>query len=99
MPQKAPTPAPQKTEAPATIQVSLPANARLLVDGYVTTSTSAQRTFTTPALPMGQTFSYTLRAEVIRDGRTVVETQQVTVRGGQETSVPFNFPAEEAVSR
>ena len=96
MPKKA---APQKTEAPAVIQVSLPADARLIVDGHVTTSTSSQRTFTTPALPMGQAFSYTIRAEVIREGRTVVETQQVTVRGGEETNVPFNFPADVAVSR
>jgi uncharacterized protein (TIGR03000 family) len=83
--------APSEVEAPAVIQVSLPADARLTVDGYVTTSTSANRTFVTPALPQGESFQYTLRAEVIRDGRTVVETQIVTVRGGEETSVPFNF--------
>jgi uncharacterized protein (TIGR03000 family) len=82
---------PKKTEAPAVIQVSVPAEARLTVDGYVTKSTSSQRTFITPALPQGQAFTYTLRAEVIRDGRTVVESQQVTVRGGEETQVPFNF--------
>ena len=87
----------KKTEAPAVIQVSLPADARLIVDGHVTTSTSAQRTFTTPALPVGETFSYTLRTEAVRDGRTVVESQQVTVRGGEETQV--NFPASELISR
>jgi uncharacterized protein (TIGR03000 family) len=86
-----PKKAPQKTEAPAVIQVTLPADARLTVDGRATTSTSSQRTLITPALPQGEAFSYTLRAEVVRDGRTVVETQQVTVRGGEETRVPFSF--------
>jgi uncharacterized protein (TIGR03000 family) len=81
----------EEVDAPAVIQVSLPADARLTVDGYVTTSTSENRTFVTPALPQGETFQYTLRAEVVRDGRTVVETQVVTVRGGEETRVPFNF--------
>jgi len=94
-----PKSAPQKTEAPAVIQVSLPADARLIVDGYVTTSTSSQRTFITPVLPQGEAYNYTLRAEVVRDGRTVVETQQVTVRGGEETRVPFSFSSGEVASR
>ena len=62
-----------------------------MVDGYVTKSTTSQRTFITPALPQGETFTYTLRAEMVRDGRTIVESQQITVRGGEETQVPFNF--------
>ncbi len=78
-------------EAPATIVVSLPADARLSVDGNGTTSTSDRRTFTTPVLPTAEQFQYTLRAEIVRDGRTIVETQTVNVRGGQETAVPFNF--------
>jgi len=89
MPKKKKT-APE-VDAPAVIQVSLPADARLTVDGNATTSTSENRTFVTPALPQGETFQYTLRAEIVRDGRTVVETQVVTVRGGEETRVPFNF--------
>jgi uncharacterized protein (TIGR03000 family) len=93
-----PKKAPQKTEAPAVIQVSLPADARLLVDGHATTSTSSQRTFITPALAMGQTFNYTLRAEVVREGRAVVETQQITVRGGEETPISFSLPAVEVAS-
>jgi len=80
----------QEEDAPAVIQVTLPADARLTVDGHATTSTSENRTFVTPALPEGE-FQYTLRAEIVREGRTVVETQVVTVRGGEETRVPFNF--------
>jgi uncharacterized protein (TIGR03000 family) len=89
----------EEIDAPAVIQVTLPADARLTVDGYLTTSTSSNRTFVTPALPVGETFQYTLRAEVIRDGRTVVETQVVTVRGGEETSVPFNFSSNIVAAR
>ena len=89
----------EEIDAPAVIQVTLPADARLTVDGYLTTSTSSNRTFVTPALPVGETFQYTLRAEVVRDGRTVVETQVVTVRGGEETSVPFNLSSDIIAAR
>src|SRR2546426_118647 len=65
---------PKKTEgpSPATIIVSLPANARLLIDGNSTSSTSARRIFTSPTLQPGADYVYTLRAEIIRDGQTVV---------------------------
>ena len=84
---------PKKTEveAPATIVVSLPAEARLIIDGNSTTSTSARRVFTSPALQPGQTYVYTLRAEIVRDGQTMSETQQVTVRAGEQTPVTFNM--------
>ncbi len=87
-----------EVEAPATIVVSLPADARLSIDGNATTSTSERRTFDTPALPTAEQFQYTLRAEIVRDGRTIVETQTVNVRGGQETVVPFNFSSSGVAS-
>jgi uncharacterized protein (TIGR03000 family) len=98
--EKIPTP-PAKTElfAPATIVVSLPADARLTVDGNATRSTSDLRTFVTPALETGEEYIYTLQAEIIRDGRSVVETQRITVRGGETTNVPFSFSSESVASR
>jgi hypothetical protein len=51
--------------APATLIVSLPADAKLLVDNTVTTSTSAERVFVSPTLVAGQVYSYTLKAEFV----------------------------------
>jgi uncharacterized protein (TIGR03000 family) len=79
--------------APATIVVSLPANATLTVDGTPTTSTSAQRTLVTPALEDG-TYVYTLRAQF--EGQT--QTQDVQVRAGQISQAQFSFP-QAVVSR
>lgn len=76
---------------PATILVTLPADAKLTIDGNSTTQASDRRTFTTPALDVNSEYVYNLRAEVVREGRTVVETQTVTVRGGLTTTVPFSF--------
>lgn len=78
--------------APATIVVSLPAEAKLIVDNVVTKSTSATRTFISPELEQGKDFYYTLKAEIVRDGTPVSVSQRVTVRAGEETRVSFELP-------
>jgi uncharacterized protein (TIGR03000 family) len=80
------------SNAPATILVSLPAEAQLTVDDHVTTSTSATRRFVSPALPRGQEFHYTLTAKITRDGKPVTTSKQVSVRAGEESRVTFEFP-------
>src|SRR5260370_3316451 len=65
--------APDEVDAPAVIQVTLPADARLTVDGHPTTSTSENRTFVTPALPDGE-FQYTLRPDTVPQARPAVDT-------------------------
>lgn len=85
--------------APATIVVTLPAEGKLKVDGYQTTSTGERRVLITPAIQVGQDFIYTLQAEIVRDGRPVVETQNITVRGGETTNAPFTFAAQGVASR
>lgn len=78
--------------APATIIVSLPADAKLKFDETVTESTSALRVFTSPALEPGKTYSYTLTAEIVRDGQLRSVREEVTVRAGAETRVTLSFP-------
>jgi uncharacterized protein (TIGR03000 family) len=94
IPKTEPLPNPKKAQiaAPATIIVSLPAGARLSVDGTPTNSASEVRTLVTPNLEVGSTYVYTMRAEIVRDGQTVAQTQTVNVRGGQTSTVQFQFP-------
>lgn len=87
------------TNAPATIVVTLPAEAKLMVDGNATRSTSDRRTFTTPALEAGETFVYSLRAEIVVNGEVAVQTQDVTVRSGETTQVSFTFASQGVASR
>jgi uncharacterized protein (TIGR03000 family) len=94
-------PAPKKetmAPAPATLHVSLPAEAKLTVDGVVTKSTSSVRRFVSPTLQPGQDYVYNLKAEVVRDGQTVAVNRAVTVRAGQETNVSLEF-AEGSVAQ
>jgi uncharacterized protein (TIGR03000 family) len=92
-PEKVPAPGTETglIEAPATILVTLPAQARLLIDGAATTSTSGTRLFVSPNLEPGRAYVYTLRAEMVRDGQTVAQEQRVTVRAGEQTRVPITF--------
>lgn len=78
----------------ATLVVSVPADAKLAVDGYVTSSTSTVRTLTSPALENGKDYVYTLTAEMARNGKTVTTSKQVTVRAGDQLNVTLDLPAE-----
>jgi uncharacterized protein (TIGR03000 family) len=76
----------------ATVVVELPADATLTIDGEATTSTSATRVFRTPELEPGQTFHYTFKAQVERDGKVQSVTRRVEVRAGQQTQVSLTLP-------
>jgi uncharacterized protein (TIGR03000 family) len=78
--------------APATLFVSVPADARLTIDGEATTSTTTQRVFVSPALNFGREYHYTLQAEFTKDGKVVKVSKEVAVKAGDETRV--NFDAE-----
>jgi uncharacterized protein (TIGR03000 family) len=87
------------SEAPATIMVRLPADARLTIDGASTSSTQEMRTFISPPLQPGKEYQYTLRAEVMRDGKKVERTRDVTVRAGQQSEVTIDLPAQGGPSK
>jgi uncharacterized protein (TIGR03000 family) len=73
----------------ARVIVQLPADAKLYVDDQPIKATSDNQAFHTPRLQRGQTYFYDVRAEAIRDGKTVVESKRILVRAGQEVSVSF----------
>ena len=77
--------------APATIIVAVPAGAKLTIDGYEARATGDVRVFTTPALEWHEEYSYTVKAEVTHDGRTVAQTKDVIVRAGEKSNVMFDL--------
>jgi len=78
--------APQaKAAGAAQIVVEAPANAHVFV-GFQRMNS---RTFVSPVLEAGKTYTYTVRADVVRDGQTVTETKEVTVRAGETTRATF----------
>jgi len=75
---------------PARILVSLPADAKLLIDDKGTTSVGASRVFVSPPLTPQGDYQYTLKAEFVRDGKTVSLSKNVPVAAGKDTQVSFD---------
>jgi uncharacterized protein (TIGR03000 family) len=104
-PEQGPEPKKKKKEGNgddtrARLIVQLPADAKLFIDGNLMKSTSEKRTFITPVLRPEQTYFYDLRAEVVRDGRTVASTQRVILRPGQAIQASFpNLPSAVATTQ
>jgi uncharacterized protein (TIGR03000 family) len=79
-----------KAAAPARVTVELPADARLFVDDVNCPLTSEKRSFETPKLQPGQKYAYTLRAEVVRDGKTLSKVRKVEMQAGGSVNVKFD---------
>ncbi len=84
----------QAADNEATLLVTLPEDATLTIDDEETTSTSANRVFISPALEQGKEYEYTLKAQVVRDGKVQVATAKVTVRPGETSQVELTVPAQ-----
>jgi uncharacterized protein (TIGR03000 family) len=83
----------------ATVVVELPADARMMIDNTVSDLTSDSRMFVTPDLIPGQDYYYTIKAEVIRDGKKVSQSQKIFVRAGRTTRVEFGDMADTSAAR
>jgi len=80
------------TKAPARLTLTLPAEAKLTIDGHETKATSATRVFITPPLDNGKSYTYTLKATVPVGSKMEVITKDVTVVGGQDTIATLTLP-------
>jgi len=87
------------TPASAHLTVRLPAEARLWVDGTPCPLTSDTRSFATPGLQPGRQYVYNLKAEVLRDGQPVTQSQRVVIAAGRQVDVTFDDLAPASVTR
>ena len=80
------------------MDVHLPAEAVLLVNGTAGKATGAERLLVSKGLEPGQTYTYELKAMLRRDGRMVSETQMISLRTGEGVHVAFDFQQADAVA-
>lgn len=94
-PNAAPSAAPNavvKTETTgnrALVSIEVPADAKVYIDGNLMKSTGEKRVFQTPELASGKAYFYDVKAEVIRDGKAVVQDQRVVIRAGSDANASF----------
>ncbi len=83
--------------SPVLIYVTVPANAKLAVDGVPVSQTGPQRRLITPPFQFGQTGKYTLTATFTKDGKSVSVERTITVVGGKVTRVDLTKEAAKPV--
>ncbi len=83
-----PSPAIVRDPNAAIITIHLPADAKVFLDDTPTTSTGLTRTFLTPALTPGETYSYALKV-VFADHRAV--RKKVLLKAGDDLTVLANL--------
>jgi uncharacterized protein (TIGR03000 family) len=71
------------------VVLKAPVDARLSVEGQNIQRTAAEQTFRTPALETGYAYTYTFKAELVRDGKPVSYTKQIQVRAGNTIEADF----------
>jgi uncharacterized protein (TIGR03000 family) len=79
----------------AGVVLTAPTDVQLFVEGRMIPRTANQETVRTPDLEPGYSYTYTFKAQVVREGRTVAYTKQVKVRAGQFSTADFTKLASE----
>jgi uncharacterized protein (TIGR03000 family) len=74
----------------AYVRVQLPAEAQLFINDAATESTDSARNFYSPPLKAGKDYTYSFRAEMMRDGKKLQATKDVVVQAGKEVDINLN---------
>jgi uncharacterized protein (TIGR03000 family) len=83
---------PAPTDNAVHLQVRVPANAEVWIGGAKTAQTGTLRQFKSPPLTPGKTYSYTIRARWVEDGRLEDQTREVLVSANAALLVDFLAP-------
>lgn len=75
------------------LTIWVPEDAKVFVNGYETKSTGAQRRYVSHGLKGGLTYKYEVRAQVVRDGKTLEEVRNVYLTSGAREGIAINFDA------
>ena len=73
------------------LAVNVPDDAKIYVNGQATSSTGDTRQYVSRDLTAGYNYTYEVRAEIVRDGRTVEQVKKVDLRAGETAKVAFEF--------
>lgn len=83
---------PPITDSDVILDVRVPSAAQVWVNGELTTQTGSERHYTTNDLTPGRTYTYSIKARWMADGKPVEYERKVKVRGGEERLVNFRVP-------
>jgi uncharacterized protein (TIGR03000 family) len=81
----------QPTSASTLLTVNVPADAKIYVNGKLTSTPGTQRQYISRDLSPGYRYTYRVRAEMKKDGKTLAETKIVEIRAGEGKALSFDF--------
>lgn len=73
----------------AVLAMQVPADAKIWVQGEATKQSGEVRTFVSPPLEPGRTYTYSVKAQWTVNGKAVEQSQNVTVRAGNRSQLLF----------
>jgi uncharacterized protein (TIGR03000 family) len=79
----------------ALLTVTVPGQARVLVNGVATRSTGDLRRYVSRNLIPGFDYTYEVKAEVVVDGEPMTQTKTVQLRAGEKAKLAFDMQAAE----
>ena len=78
------------------LTLDVPEDAKVYLSGSETRASGSKRRFSTTRIDQGQKWAdYLVRVTVERDGRTLSKEQRVTISGGDQTQLSFDFDQTE----
>lgn len=90
-----------RTLGSATLAVQVPVDARVYVNDRPTRTTGSYRQYISRGLVPGSDYTYEVRVEVVRDGRTISDVRTVNLRAGgtQELAFRMDRPSSTIAAR
>jgi uncharacterized protein (TIGR03000 family) len=73
----------------AILNIQVPADAEIWVEGEKTKQTGTNRTFRSPPLEPGKNYTYEVKVRWMEDGKPVEKTENVPVHAGEQSRVDF----------
>jgi uncharacterized protein (TIGR03000 family) len=81
-----------EAQSRATVEIRVPAHAEVWFDGDRTSQTGSDRSFVSPPLQTGRSYTYDVRARWKEGDQVVDQTRPVKVQAGRRTAVDFRAP-------
>ena len=75
----------------AMLTVRVPQDAKVFVNGSATKSTGTERRYVSRGLKSGESYTYQVKVEVVRDGKTLEEVKEVKLQTGENASLAFDL--------
>jgi len=73
------------------LTIYVPYEAKVTINGLETKSTGSRREYVSHGLKPGYTYEYTVRAEIVRDGKPLSDERTVVLTAGERDAVAFGF--------